>query len=305
MNLKQLKYILEIERQGSISRAAQVLFVSQPSLSNSIRELEDELGVTIFLRSQSGIKTTPEGSQICKYARSALSQLDNITKVSLNLQSTDFRISTEQYSFVMEAFIKLCLKYEQNNESLNFTILNAEMMEVINSVAKLESDLGFILINNSAQKVCTDILQAKNIDCVSIGDLSLNVNLRSNHPLLDELPFPFYKLNEYMFVKYANEKNYPLSYMPDLTTLKIINPRKIVSVNDRELKCNIVSQTNAFSIGCTLHPDFMCKFNIVSIPIPNNFASLCYIKTKNSYLSPEAISFIELLKKELVGIKQV
>ncbi len=296
MNIQQLKYILEIERQGSISKAAQTLFISQPSLSNAIREFESELGLSVFLRSKNGIKLTAEGSEICKYARSALFHLDNINKLSTN--KSNFHLTTENCSFVMEAFIKLCQRYE-SNENMDFTLKNDEMMDVINSVSNLESDLGVLLINSSTFDLCISILNSKNLEYTLIKKLAVNINLRKDHPLLAETPFPFHKLKNYMYVKYANEKNHTLSYMPDLSSLEIINPQKTISVADRELKCSIVSKTDSFSVGCTLHPDFYAKFNITTIPIPDNYANLGFIKTKGSYLSSECDEFIKLLREEL------
>lgn len=299
MNIQQLKYVLEIAKQGSFSKAAQRLFISQPSLSNAIKELEQEIGMTIFLRNQNGIKITPIGIELCNKVRTILEQIDDIYTLSSTKQSYTFKLATENYSFAMAAFNEFCKEY-QHFDKINFAIQNYEMMEVIESVANLESDLGILLINSSSFNACVSILIAKNLEYVKLAELPVNINLRSKHPLLKDPDFKFEQLNQYPFVRYANEKKHVLSYMPNLSTLGIINPEKSIYVTDRELKCNIVSQTDAFSIGSTLHPDYIAKFDIIARPIPDNYVSVCYIKTNNSILSKEALRFIELLKNNLL-----
>ena len=298
MNLQQMKYLIEIERQGSISKAAQTLFISQPSLSNSIKELENEMGVTIFLRTKKGITITDKGHEVLRYAKAIESQLEMLYQSLEDPRTASFRLSTENYSFCMRAFAKMC-KSGSKYEKLSYSINNHPLSDVIEDVVNCNSDLGILLINTSGLSLCQKILEAKNLNFVPLCRLPVNVNLREDHPLAQIDPFPFEKLSQYMFVKYSEEKSAALSYMPELKSLNIINPDKIISVSDRDLKCNIIAETNAFGIGCTLHPEFMSHYKIIAIPIPNNYAILGYIYVKNSMLSDESQEFIALLKEEL------
>lgn len=298
MNIDQLRYIVEVANHGSISKAAQSIYISQPSLSNAIKNLETEIKATVFYRSNKGNVLTKEGEEVYRRAKIILEQVDNIKSVSESSEKASFRLVTKSYSFVMEAFVKMCSQYNKE-EKLDFSIKNADLMGVIDSVSCCESDLGILLINNHFLKLCGSILKSNNMEFHKIKELPVNVNLRSDHPLLAEEPFPFEKLSNYMFVKYANQEKNDISYMPELQSLKIINPNKTISVTDRELKCNVVSQTTAFSIGCKLHPRFMSNFDIVAVPIPGNFAILAYLKLKKTYLTKEAKKFIKILKEEV------
>lgn len=112
MNLHQMKYIIEVEKQGSISKASQALFISQPSLSNSIKELEKEIGSTIFLRTKQGISITAKGQQVLKYAKIIVSQIESMYQSLSDTSATSFKMSTENYSFCMQAFSKMCKKSE-------------------------------------------------------------------------------------------------------------------------------------------------------------------------------------------------
>lgn len=296
MNIHQLRYFVEIIKHGSISKASQSLYVSQPSVSNSIKRLEEEVGATLILRNNKGIMLTKEGEDIYQYAKIVLEQVDKIKKVSEINDSYSFRVVTTNYSPVMEAFVKLCSEYESKTK-LDFNIKNDDLMGVIESVYNLECDLGILLINDQSLELCESILKTYNIEFFKLYNVPVNINISDAHPLVSKDPFPFEELKDYMYVRYADEKSNTISYMPELSTLNIINTNKVISVTDRELKCNVVSQTNAFSIGCTLHPRFLKNFNIVAIPIPGSFSTLGYVKLKNSILSDEAKSFIKILKK--------
>ncbi len=295
MNIDQLRYFVEIIKHGSISKASQAIYVSQPSISNSIKKLEEEVGATLIRRNNKGILLTKEGEDIYQYAKIVLEQVDKIKKISEINDTYSFRVVAMNYSPVMEAFVKLCSEYE-SKAKLNFNIRNDDLMGAIESAYNLECDLGILLINNHSIELCESILKTYNMEFVKLYDVPVNINISSTHPLVNENPFPFELLNDYMYVRYADEKD-SISYMPELSTLNILKPNKIISVTDRELKCNVVSQTNAFSIGCTLHPRFLKNFNIIAIPIPGSYSTLGYIKLKNSILSDEAKSFIKILKK--------
>lgn len=298
MNIEQLRYLVEIVNHGSISKAAQALYVSQPSLSNAIKNLESEVSATLFHRSNKGNVLTKEGEKVYRYAKIILEQVDNIRAVPESAGQSSFSLVTKSYSYVMEAFVKMCSEYNKDGK-LDFTIKTDDLMGVIESVSCCECDLGILLINNQSLDLCDSILKSNNMEFCKIKELPVNINLKNGHPLLAEDPFPFEKLNNYMFVKYENEKTNGISYMPELQSLKIINPDKTISVTDRELKCNVVSQTTAFSIGCKLHPRFASNFDLVAVPIPGNFATLAYIKLKNTYLTKESKRFLEILNEEI------
>lgn len=296
MNIHQLRYFVEIIKHGSISKASLALYVSQPSISNSIKKLEEEVGATLILRNNKGIMLTKEGEDIYKYANIVLEQVDKIKRVSETDETSSLRIVSTNYSPVMEAFVKLCREYESKTK-VNFNIKNDDLMGVIKGVYNMECNLGVLLINKQSLELCESILKTNNIEFYKLYDVSVNVNISKTHPLVNKDPFPFEELKDYMYVRY--DDNNTISYIPELSSLNIINPNKIISVTDRELKCNIVSQTNAFSIGCTLHPRFLNSFNIAAIPIPGNFSTLGYVKLKNSIISDEAKAFIKILREIL------
>ena len=302
MKLQQIRYVIEVAKTGSISKAAKNLFLSQPNISNSIKSLENELGITIFLRTNNGIILTNEGNEFLKYAKSIKQGYDNILKIKSNDDICKFTLSSSTYSVVMEAFSMLCKKHE-NKSNIQLTIKTHNYLECIDSIYKNQSDLGIVLLTPFLKNYVVDTLKNKNITLTPLKKLSININVRKGHPLIiHDNEIDFNKLKEYPFVNYYSEEQNEFSFLPEVLFMNIVNKNKIISVNDRETRCNIVSTTNAFSIGCTLHPQVQNFFNWISIPIPNIYVELCYMKLKSRELSKEALMFLEILNHELINI---
>ena len=142
MTLQQLKYVIEVARSRSISKAAQNLFISQPSLSNALKELEKEMGITIFSRTNKGIMITPEGSEFLGYARQVVEQAELLENRYSNTQSPQqhFSVSAQHYAFAVSAFVRLLKEYDR--EEYEFTLRETKTYEIIDDVKNLRSEIG-------------------------------------------------------------------------------------------------------------------------------------------------------------------
>ena len=153
MTLQQLRYVITVAQKGSISEAAKELFISQPSLSNAIKELEKEMKIIIFSRTNKGIIISDEGLEFLGYARQVLEQAELLENRYLETKSTKkrFNISTQHYSFAVNAFVDLVKKYSDNE--YEFTIRETRTYEIIEDVKTLKSEIGILYINDFNQKV--------------------------------------------------------------------------------------------------------------------------------------------------------
>ena len=153
MTLTQLKYILEVISAGTISKAAENLYISQPSLTASIKELENELGITIFTRTNRGVVLTADGEEFLGYARQVISQT-NLIEERYHGDSKfrhQFCVSTQHYSFAVEAFVDL-LK-EHGGDEYDFRIRETQTYEIIDDVTKLKSEVGVLYLNRFNETV--------------------------------------------------------------------------------------------------------------------------------------------------------
>ena len=142
MTLTQLKYIIETAKAGTISRAAEKLYISQPSLTAAIRELEHEFGITIFQRTNKGIILTSEGEEFLGYARQVITQTSLMEERYSGATPVrhQFCVSTQHYSFAVEAFVELLKTY--GGKTYDFRLRETQTYEIREEVAKRKCELG-------------------------------------------------------------------------------------------------------------------------------------------------------------------
>jgi len=301
MTLQQLKYAVEIEKCGSLSKAAKKLFVSQPNLSNAVKELETEYGFSIFKRNNRGVQVTDKGLAFLNYARSVLHQCDEMKNISTETTSSSFRVIAQNYSPIMESFVKF-VKQNSNIERMNYELMNAQGFEVVDKVYKQEADLGIFIIMEKEFNTFEDHLRDRNLEFIQLGRLSFYVNLRNEHPALEYRDNIFVELHKYPVVLYRESVYEQSGDSFLIDPFNFINKDKTIYVFDRDVKFKLVSETDAFGIGTKLHPNFSKHYKWVRIPIPDVYAKIGYIHRANQPLKTEAQSYITLLKHELEGL---
>ncbi|WP_315120903.1 LysR family transcriptional regulator [uncultured Clostridium sp.] len=296
MKFKQIEYALAVSRTLSFSKAAKELYVSQPNISSAINSLEDELGIKIFKRTNQGITITPEGVKFLKHANNILIEFQKIGEIT---ETEPYRkLSVEcmfNHTSVSQAFAKLCNEF-QNSSNLDFSISTASSREIIDNVYMNKSQLGIALINRTTLDSYLNTMPNKSLEIDVIRSMNVNVNVRKGHPLLEIQPFPFHELHHYPFVNYSFNT---LSDFPDIFAMGFVDTDRIINVTERETRGQIVISTDAFSIGCTFHPEMKGIDKIVSIPIPNVEMFLVLIYKKNQPHSEELQRFVELVIEEL------
>lgn len=295
-----MEYALAVSRTLSFSKAAKELYVSQPNISSAINSLEEELGIQIFKRTNQGITITPEGTKFLKHANNILIEFQKIGAIT---EKEPYRKLSVEYMFnhtlVSHAFAKLCNEFH-NSSKLDFSLSTASLSEIIDNVYMGKSQLGIVLMNKTTLDSYINTIPNKSLAIDVMRKMSVNVNVRKGHPLLEIQPFPFNDLHRYPFVNYNFNV---LSDFPDIFSMGLIDPDKIISVSERETRWQIVISTDAFSIGCTFHPEMKGLDKIVSIPIPNVEVFLVLIHKKNQPHSEELQRYLELLKEEVEKIK--
>ena len=158
MTLQQLKYVTTIAEYGSMNEASRQLFVSQPSLSGSIKELEKELGFELFVRSNRGISTTVKGEEFLGYARQVIQQYQLLEDQYINKEIKErFSVSMQHYSFAVMAFVRIVKKIGTNQ--FDFAVYETKTYEVIENVRDAKSELGILYINEFNQQVLNKLFR--------------------------------------------------------------------------------------------------------------------------------------------------
>ena len=153
MTLQQLKYALMVANTGSMNEAAKKLFVSQPSLSAAVKELESEMQISLFSRTSKGVHITPEGSEFLSYARQIMNQVDLLEDKFCNNQviKKKFGVSTQHYSFAVKAFVEMVKSFSM--EEYEFAIRETRTYDVIHDVSSGKSEIGILYLNEFNEKV--------------------------------------------------------------------------------------------------------------------------------------------------------
>lgn len=305
MTFLQLNYVTEIYNCGSINKAAQNLFVSQSSLSNSIRELEDELGIKIFIRSNRGIILTDDGREFITQIRPIIEQQKKVEKFYSDRDENScaiLKISSQRYPFCADAFVNMLR--ENTFENFEFTFKETDMDKVIENVSQRKSDIGILFLSDMSEKFMNRILSANDLEYNEIARIRPHVFINKDHVLAGKEHINLSELTDYPYIVFSKKDNTTSNYSEEAVFCGSLDFKKIIYVNDRATVYNIISHTDAFTTGSGILPAGYAPDNITSIPIGDNldYMRLVWIKLKDFNINPLAEKFINKLEQALKGI---
>lgn len=301
-----MNFIVEIAEKGSISKAAQELFVSQPYLSRIVKEVEAQLDIIIFNRTNQGITLTKEGIEFVKKAKIISNEFESLRSIEVNKEKKEnvFSVTTVRSSLVMEAFIELTKHYNFANE-LEFKIKETDSHAPIQDVAYSDVDLGVIYTLNANKPNLTNELSKGDLVYETICSLHICIILGVNHPLLKGgKKIDIKDLESYGYVTYGEEQlpyennSYLTGLLDNIIDIEYTGKR--IYVSNRASLHNILTQTNYYSIGTQAAKGQEAMFNITSIPIKKESSlynlEMGVIYKKNTTLNPIAQQLITILK---------
>lgn len=252
MTLQQLRYAIMIADCGSMNEAAKQLFISQPSLSGTIKELELEIGLTIFLRSNRGIVITPEGEEFLGYARQVSVQYQLLEdKYIEKVSKKKFSVSMQHYTFAVKAFVEMVKKVGM--EQYEFAIHETKTYEVIDNVKNFKSELGILYINDFNEQVLMKIFRENNLEFIELFQCDTYVYLWSGHPLAKKDIITMKELEDYPCLSFDQGKNNSFYLTEEVKST--YDYKRIIKINDRATILNLMVGLN----GYTLCSGIICK----------------------------------------------
>lgn len=299
MKIESLKYAIIAAGCGSINKAALQLGLSQPHLSSSIHALEEELGFSLFYRTNKGIHLTRKGESFLPIASRMLSDYQRMSAINAGEEIHHFHLCATYHTAVEEAFSLLCSEYH-DRQNLSFSLTNMDSFRVIDNVFTNSCSLGILMIPASNPKPFLESCSRKGLQLRHIGYFCYYIHLRQEHPLLKEPEFDMSRLYEYPFIDYDDRI---LTSSTDLITKGIINPGRCILVDDRDTRYHIISLCDAFTIGCYPHQRIRKRYNWVCIPLPELSFEMAIVSHKNQKLPGEALRYMELLRQEIKGLE--
>jgi Transcriptional regulator len=279
MTLVQLKYAITVANSTSVNEAARKLFISQPSLSSAIKDLEEEIGVELFRRTSKGISLTPDGKEFIGYARQVVEQYQLVESKYINKEKTKkkFSVSLQHYTFAVNAFVEMVKQFGM--DEYEFAIHETKTYDVIEDVKNFTSEIGILYTNEFNQKVLTKLFKEYDLEFHEILKCSIYVYMWKGHPLAKQEEIALEELSEYPCLSFE-QGAYNSFYFAE-EVLSTYEYKRLIKASDRATLLNLMVGLN----GYTFCSGIICE--------DLNGPDYCAIKLK----SEEVMTIGYLIKK--------
>ncbi len=295
MTLQQLKYALTIADCGSMNEAAKQLFISQPSLSETMKELETEIGLDIFLRSNRGIVITPEGEEFLGYARQVTEQFGLLQSKYIDKKIKEkFSVSTQHYTFAVKAFVETVK--QTGMEQYEFAVHETTTISVIENVKNFKSEIGVLYQNDFNEKVLNKMFKENGLEFIELFQCDTFVYLWSGHPLADKKVISMEELDLYPCLSFDQGKNNSLYLAEEMKST--YEYKRLIKANDRATLLNLMIGLNAYTLCSGIICEDLNGTDYKAIPLKETEKMrIGYIKRKGAKVSHIGELYIEELKK--------
>lgn len=300
MTLQQLKYAVTVADTKNITEASKKVFISQPSLTSAIHELENEMGITIFSRTNKGVTITNEGDDFLAYARQVLEQaaLLEARYKGESQGSPIFSVSCQHYSFAVNAFVEVIKKFEANE--YDFTLRETQTHEIIDDVSKLKSEIGVLYISTKNKKVIENLLKKNNLTFEPLFTTPLHVFVYSKNPLAKKKIIEIDDLKNYPYLTYEQGDFNSFYFAEEPLTEVDFDCHKNIKVRDRATLFNLLIGLNGYTICSGIISHELNGPEILARPLNTKDQMTVGIITKKGMgLSRYATAYIEALKKAI------
>ena len=295
MTLQQLKYALTIADCGSMNEAAKQLFISQPSLSETMKELETEIGLDIFLRSNRGIVITPEGEEFLGYARQVTEQFGLLQSKYIDKKVKEkFSVSTQHYTFAVKAFVETVKQIGM--EQYEFAVHETTTISVIENVKNFRSEIGVLYENDFNEKVLNKMFKENGLEFVELFSCDTFVYLWSGHPLAKQDVIAMEELDEYPCLSFDQGRNNSLYLAEEMKST--YEYKRLIKANDRAALLNLMIGLNAYTLCSGIVCEDLNGDDYKAVPLKETEKMrIGYIKRKGAKVSHIGELYIEELKK--------
>ncbi|MBD5551121.1 MAG: LysR family transcriptional regulator [Lachnospiraceae bacterium] len=295
MTLQQLKYALAIADCGSMNEAAKQLFISQPSLSETMKELETETGIEIFLRSNRGISLTPEGEEFLGYARQVTEQFGLLQSRYIEKKKKEkFSVSTQHYTFAVKAFVETVKKLGM--EHYEYAVHETTTYDVIMNVKTFKSEIGVLYLNDFNEKVMMKTIQENGLEFKELFSCNTFVYLWAGHPLAKKEVISLEELDDYPCLSFDQGKNHSLFLAEEMKS--DYEYKRLIKANDRATLLNLMVGLNAYTLCSGIICEELNGSDYMAVPLEETERMrIGYIVRKGQKISKSGKLYIEELKK--------
>ncbi len=298
MTLQQLKYAVTAADKGTMSEAANSLFIAQPSLTNSIKELENELGITIFHRTNKGIIISNEGNEFLGYARQVLQQMNMLEEKYIDNGSHKqiFSVSTQHYSFAVSAFVDLIRTF--GNKNYDFTLRETETYEIIEDVSSFRSEVGILYLSNENESVISRIIEKNGLKFDELFTAKPHIFISSHHPLACREVILSDELKGYPFLSFEQGNHNSFYFSEEITGG--VEHDMTIKVSDRATLFNLLVGLDGYTICTGVISTELNGENIISKPLMiDEYMRVGTVTRKGVNLTKLGENYIDFLRSHI------
>ncbi len=296
MTLIQLKYAITIANANSMNEAAHMLFISQPSLSMAIKDLEEEIGITLFHRTNRGITLTPDGEEFIGYARQVVEQYQLIESRYIAKEKTKkrFGVSMQHYTFAVSAFVATVKEFGM--DEYEFAVRETRTYDVIEDVKSFKSEVGILYLNDFNRKILTKLFHEYNLEFHELLKCGVYVYMWKGHPLAGKEEIAIEELADYPCLSFE-QGNYNSFYFAE-EVLSTYEYKRLIKANDRATLLNLMVGLNGYTmcsgiICAELNGSGYCAVKLKS----DEVMTIGYLVRRGATLSDIAKKYLEEIVK--------
>lgn len=306
MKLDQLRYVCAIYEAGSIRQAADKLFLSQPNLSNSISQLERELGFNILLRSHNGVRFTDKGLELVQYATRILEECETIRTLCDKPTLHHFRVIAPHYPPVDQAFVQLCHELDQTNglKGLDLRLTEANWVDSLPTLSRKSAELAVVCVpeETACSVAFRRSLDQNGLEFYPLANTTVVIKLSKNHPLLAHTPFPFERLGDYPMTEYSARTD-TLSAYGGIKLPFSFHPSRVY-VDTGRTRSQLIAQSNIWGVATKLPKAHQEEYGIQYVELPDSSWSIGYLRDPERPSDPIEDRFLTLLRQELQFLEE-
>ncbi len=304
MTITQIKYAIVIADTGSFSRAAEKLYVAQPSLTSAVKELENELNIKIFNRSSRGVQVTPDGAEFLLYAQQVYNSYEELSEryADSGKIKKKFGVSTQHYSFAVKAFVEMVKEFDASG--YEFAIRETMTKDVISDVASMRSEVGILYMNGFNRAAISKLLRMNSLEFTHLADCDAYVYLWSGHPLAKKDMITFEDLKDYPCLSFEQGDTSSFYFAEEILSTKEYT--QIIKANDRATMLNLMVGLNGYTLCSGIICEELNGDDYLAIPFSGEDDELevsrmeiGYISRKNAVLSTIGQHYIKEIQTYL------
>ena len=296
MTLTQLRYAITVANANSMSEAARTLFISQPSLSAAVKELEEETGIELFRRTNRGISLTPDGEEFIGYARQVVEQYELMENKYISKQQTKkkFSVSMQHYAFAVNAFVEMVKQFGM--DEYEFAVRETRTFEVIEDVRNVKSEIGILYVNAFNRKVLEKLFHENGLEFHPLLDCHIYVYLWKGHPLAEKELISLEELEEYPCLAFDQGNNNSFYFAEEV--LSTYDYKQLIRGNDRATLLNLMVGLNGYTLCSGIICEDLNGSDYCAVKLQSNeHMTIGYLVRKGSVISPLGRKYIDELAR--------